>query len=35
MLNGTYQFLDLVPKGRDEDPEAPQSWVTYHDRYPR
>lgn len=33
MVNGTYQFLDLVPKGRDEDPENPQSWVRYHDRY--
>jgi len=33
MVNGTYQFLDLVPKGRDEDPERPQSWVRYHDAY--
>lgn len=33
MVNGTYQFLDLVPKGRDEDPESPQLWVRYHDRY--
>src|SRR5258706_386100 len=34
MLNGTYQFLDLVPKGRDEDSlKAPQAWVQYHDRY--
>jgi predicted dithiol-disulfide oxidoreductase (DUF899 family) len=33
MVNATYQFLDLVPKGRDEDPEATQSWVRYHDRY--
>jgi predicted dithiol-disulfide oxidoreductase (DUF899 family) len=32
-VNGTYQFLDLVPKGRDEDPENTQSWVRYHDRY--
>ncbi len=32
-FNGTYQILDLVPKGRDEDPEAPQDWVRYHDRY--
>ena len=32
-LNGTYQILDLVAKGRDEDPDAPQSWVRYHDRY--
>jgi len=33
MLNGTYHMLDLVPKGRDEDPDDPQSWVRYHDRY--
>jgi predicted dithiol-disulfide oxidoreductase (DUF899 family) len=33
MVNSTYQFLDLVPKGRDENPEAPQDWVRYHDRY--
>jgi len=33
-LNGTYQFLDRVPKGRDEDGfESPQSWVRHHDRY--
>ncbi len=35
MLNGTYQILDLVPKGRDEDPEATQDWVRHHDRYDR
>jgi predicted dithiol-disulfide oxidoreductase (DUF899 family) len=33
MINGTYQILDLVPKGRDEDPEATQDWVRYHDQY--
>jgi len=33
MFNGTYQILDLVPKGRDEDPEATQEWVRHHDRY--
>ncbi len=32
MLNATYQFLDLVPKGRDEA-GYPQAWVRYHDRY--
>lgn len=32
-LIGTYTVLDLVPKGRDEDPEAPMNWVQYHDRY--
>jgi predicted dithiol-disulfide oxidoreductase (DUF899 family) len=33
MVNGTYQFLDLVPKGRDEEGDFAQSWVNYHDRY--
>ncbi len=33
VVNGTYHFLDLVPKGRDEDPDDTQSWVRYHDRY--
>ncbi len=34
LLNGTYNFLDLVPKGRDEDKFGwPQEWVKYHDRY--
>ena len=34
MMNATYQYLDLVPKGRDEDGlESPQDWVQYHDRY--
>lgn len=33
MLNGTYHFLDLVPKGRDEDSKNPQAWVRYHDKY--
>lgn len=34
MLNGAYQFLDLVPKGRDEDGlEFTQAWVRHHDRY--
>ena len=32
-LNGTYHMLDLVPKGRDEDPDDAQSWVRHHDRY--
>jgi predicted dithiol-disulfide oxidoreductase (DUF899 family) len=32
LLNGTYNFLDLVPKGRDEG-SPPQSWVRHHDRY--
>ncbi len=33
VVMGTYHLLDLVPKGRDEDPEATMSWVRYHDRY--
>jgi predicted dithiol-disulfide oxidoreductase (DUF899 family) len=33
-LIGTYQFLDLVPKGRDEDGLAfTMSWVRHHDKY--
>ncbi len=33
-LNATYQLLDLVPKGRDEDqlPYA-MAWVQFHDQY--
>lgn len=34
ILVGTYNFLDLVPKGRDEDSLAfSMSWVRHHDRY--
>jgi len=34
ILVGTYNFLDLVPKGRDEDSLAfAMSWVRHHDRY--
>jgi predicted dithiol-disulfide oxidoreductase (DUF899 family) len=32
-LVGTYNFLDLTPKGRDEDPESTMSWVRRHDEY--
>lgn len=32
MVNPTYQFLDLVPKGRDEHGRS-QFWVRHHDRY--
>jgi predicted dithiol-disulfide oxidoreductase (DUF899 family) len=33
-LIGVYQYLDLVPKGRDEDGLAfSMSWVRHHDRY--
>ena len=34
MMNGAYQFLDLVPKGRDEPADGdPQFWVRRHDEY--
>jgi predicted dithiol-disulfide oxidoreductase (DUF899 family) len=34
MLNGVYQYLDLVPKGRDEDGfDSPMKWVSRHDQY--
>jgi predicted dithiol-disulfide oxidoreductase (DUF899 family) len=34
MMNVAYHYLDLVPKGRDEDGlKSPQAWVQYHDRY--
>lgn len=34
MLNGAYHFLDLVPKGRDEEGlDPPPAWVRIHDRY--
>ncbi|MGA2736597.1 MAG: thioredoxin family protein [Bryobacteraceae bacterium] len=34
ILLGTYNFLDIAPKGRDEDGLAfSMSWVRHHDRY--
>ena len=34
ILLGVYNFLDLVPKGRDEDGLAfTMAWVRHHDRY--
>jgi predicted dithiol-disulfide oxidoreductase (DUF899 family) len=34
MLMGVYQFLDIVPKGRDEDSlPYTMAWVRHHDRY--
>lgn len=34
MMNATYQHLDLVPKGRDEQALSyPMAWVRLHDRY--
>ena len=33
-LIGTYHFLDLAPKGRDEDNlKFTMSWVRHHDKY--
>ena len=33
-LNPTYQYLDLLPKGRDEAGLSyPMAWVRYHDAY--
>jgi predicted dithiol-disulfide oxidoreductase (DUF899 family) len=34
MLVGAYTFLDLVPKGRDENPDSTMDWVRRHDEYP-
>ena len=33
MLNAAYNYIDLVPKGRDEEGRAPQFWVRRHDEY--
>ncbi len=34
MLNGAYHYMDLVPKGRDEDClEWSMAWVRRHDQY--
>jgi predicted dithiol-disulfide oxidoreductase (DUF899 family) len=34
ILIGAYNFLDMAPKGRDEDAlEFSMSWVRHHDRY--
>ena len=34
MLNAAYHYLDLVPKGRDEDGLSfPMAWVRLHDQY--
>lgn len=32
VVNGTYHFIDLLPKGRDEGVH-PQAWVRHHDQY--
>ena len=33
ILAGAYNFLDLVPKGRDENPDSTMDWVRRHDEY--
>jgi predicted dithiol-disulfide oxidoreductase (DUF899 family) len=33
ILVGAYNFLDVVPKGRDENPQATMDWVRRHDQY--
>jgi hypothetical protein len=34
ILVGAYNFLDLVPKGRDEDGlKHTMAWVRHHDKY--
>jgi predicted dithiol-disulfide oxidoreductase (DUF899 family) len=33
LLVGTYNFLDLVPKGRDENSDSTMDWVHRHDDY--
>jgi predicted dithiol-disulfide oxidoreductase (DUF899 family) len=36
MLNGAYHYLDLTPKGRDEQGLSyPMAWLRRHDEYPR
>ena len=34
MLNATYNYLDLVPKGRDEGPMGMMDWLHRRDEYP-
>ena len=33
VMMGTYNLLDLTPKGRDESPGQGMAWVRHHDRY--
>ena len=35
IVNTAYNYLDLVPKGRDEQGRQPQYWVRRHDEYKR
>ena len=34
LFNTTYNYLDIVPGGRDEEGRPPQYWVRRHDEYP-
>ncbi|MFI5387982.1 MAG: DUF899 domain-containing protein [Fimbriimonadales bacterium] len=33
LMNTAYNYIDLTPMGRNEDPSNPQDWVRFHDRY--
>jgi predicted dithiol-disulfide oxidoreductase (DUF899 family) len=33
MVNGTYQFPDLTPRGREGPKALPQLWVRRYDEY--
>ena len=33
LLNSAYNWLDLVPKGRGENPDSTMDWLRHHDRY--
>ncbi len=33
VMMGTYNLLDLTPKGRDEEPGEGMAWTRHHDRY--
>ena len=33
IFNGAYNYLDIAPKGRDEDKAHPTEWLRHHDRY--
>lgn len=33
LLLSAYNWLDLAPKGRDENPDSTMDWIRHHDRY--
>jgi len=33
IFNGAYNYLDIAPKGRDENKHHPTEWLRHHDRY--